>query len=508
MSFQILKNINFIFSFLLIILLFIYNDCHLIIPLKYYPIYKYNNSNPAEILQTIVSTKVYAIIEIGTPKKTIEIPIDFDSNDFYISDNPIKEFENNPKLFSDIKFYNSLESSSRIPLEDVYFDGNNFNLGEYCRESFYLNNTKYELDFYFPYQLKYPESGGIGLLLSSESSATYNSERAYIKKIKNLNLINDYYWSIFYNSTEIKKEEEGYLLLGSLPHEINNSIGYYNKFYFNEKNIKNINAVILRDILTTKFIIDEIKVFKGNNKSNIIDDFIINYKDNKDINTIELNYHSKGIQAPFILLEKYEKIFEEYISMGECFKGEFNYNQKKYYFYCKNNKEIINNIKNSFPGFNFLSKYLEYNFYLEADDLFLEKDNYVFCLLFFHYNEYIEKNWVMGKPFLKKYQFSFNPDNKQIYFYSNKEEEKEENDEEEEKKGNDSEQNKNQNNEKIDSTGKINIKMLIIIIFAIIIVVSIICFILFKYYLSDKFNRKKRANELDDDYDYIQKKRK
>ena len=47
MSFQILKNINFIFSFLLIILLFLDNDCHLIIPLKYYPIYKYNNSNPA-----------------------------------------------------------------------------------------------------------------------------------------------------------------------------------------------------------------------------------------------------------------------------------------------------------------------------------------------------------------------------------------------------------------------------------------------------------------------------
>ena len=50
-------------------------------------------------MQTFVSTKVYAIIEIGTPKKTIEIPIDFDSNDFYIPDNPIKEFENYPKLY-------------------------------------------------------------------------------------------------------------------------------------------------------------------------------------------------------------------------------------------------------------------------------------------------------------------------------------------------------------------------------------------------------------------------
>ena len=489
MSFQILQNLIFKFFFLFNTLLFIYNDCHLIIPLKYYPIYKYNYSDPTEIMQTLVSTKVYAIIEIGTPKKIIEVSIDFDSSDFYISDNPIENFEKNQKLFSDLNFYSSSESSSRIPLEDVYFDGNNFYFGEYSTESFYFNNSKYELDFYFVFQLKFPESGGIGLLLSSLSSATSNSERTFFTKLKNKKLINNCYWSIFYNSREINKEEEGFLLLGSLPHEINDSLGYYNKNYFNENNKKQINAEIQRNILTNKFIIDEITVFEGNDKSKKINDFLI---DNKDIKTIELNYHSKGVQAPFILLEKYENIFKEYISKEECFKSEFNYDNKKYFFYCKNNKDIINNIKKTFPGFNFYSNYLEYNFYLEADDLFIEMGDYIFCLLFFHYNEYIEKNWVMGKPFLKKYQFSINPDNKQIYFYSKKDEE-----------GKETKENQNNNS---DGKININITIIIVIIFVIIIVVSAICFILFKYILYEKFNRKRRANELDDDYDYLEKK--
>ena len=126
---------------------------------------------------------------------------------------------------------------------------------------------------------------------------------------------------------------------------------------------------------------------------------------------------------------------------------------------------------------------LNYSFYLEADDLFLEKDEYVFCLLYFHYNEYIEKNWRMGKPFLKKYQFSFGPDNELIYFYSNKDVKKEN-----------------------DSKRKTYIYTSIILVLVTIVIVSIICFILFKCYLYDKYYRKKRANELDADYDYIQQK--
>ena len=125
------------------ILQFFFIDCHLVLSLKYLPVYKSNYSTPIEIMRSTVITKLYANIEIGTPKQIIEIPLDFKSSDFYISDNPIKDFEKKSELFSDLKFYNLLKSSSRFPQEDIYFSGLNFVMGEYSVESFFLNNSKY-----------------------------------------------------------------------------------------------------------------------------------------------------------------------------------------------------------------------------------------------------------------------------------------------------------------------------------------------------------------------------
>ena len=48
-------------------------------------------------------------------------------------------------------------------------------------------------------------------------------------------------------------------------------------------------------------------------------------------------------------------------------------------------------------------------FILEAADLFLEQGNYVYCLLYF---DFFWGDWKIGRPFLKRYQFSFNFDKK------------------------------------------------------------------------------------------------
>ena len=94
---------------------FLLADCYLILPLKYYPLYKNNNSTePEEMMQAFVSTKIYAEIDIGTPRQKIEIPLDFNSNDFYIADSAEKIFAEKPKLFSDIKFY--VLSNSNYPV--------------------------------------------------------------------------------------------------------------------------------------------------------------------------------------------------------------------------------------------------------------------------------------------------------------------------------------------------------------------------------------------------------
>ena len=83
---------------------------------------------------------------------------------------------------------------------------------------------------------------------------------------------------------------------------------------------------------------------------------------------------------------------------------------------------------------------------------------------------------------LKKYQFSFNYDQKKIYFYKDAIEE-----------------NKNENS-------GIPVYVFILSIVGVILIISLVIFLLFKFYLYDKCIRKKRANELtDDDFDYTSK---
>ena len=250
-------------------------------------------------MRTIVASKLYAKIEVGVPKQQIEIPLDFTSNEFFISDNPKVEFEQN-NLFSDLKFYLFSESSSRKVYDEVLNYGENFYLAELCIESFFFNNSKSELYFYFPYSLISLESGGIGLLLEiSNSTSTTDKEKSFFKQIKDKNFIKDYYWSIFFNTKNIEKEAEGFLLLGSLPHELETDLGYYNKTYF-QKELKNLDAEMSKEYVLNKFKIDEIIVYEGNDENTTIEDLPIN---DVNIKLIELDYHSNGIQALLFYLK-------------------------------------------------------------------------------------------------------------------------------------------------------------------------------------------------------------
>ena len=475
--------VHVLLFFLLFFLLSI--NCQIKIPLKYYPIYKYDNSTPSSIIKGFLHTKLYTNIEIGTPKRLIQIPLEFYSNDFYISDNPKYQFSQEPEKFSDLKLYDKSSSTSSKTLEKNYLQGDNFYYADYDQDIFYIDNTTFEFEFYFPHILKEVESGGIGLQLmpySNISTSTPNPQRTFLKKLKNKNIIKDYYWSIFYNNKENNKQDEGFILLGSLPHEYNNDLGYYPKNYFKENIQKNINADLNGDTVLNKIYVDEIYGFKGNDKNDKIDNLI--FSNSSDLN-IEIDYSNGGIKAPEKVKTYLENIYKDYISNQECFFDNFNItNMTQYsFFYCKKSENILSNIKKNFPGFNFRCNNFEYNFNIVFDDVFIEENNYIFCLLFFDSKS--DNNWVMGKLFVKKYQFSFNPDKKSITFYSTN------------------------NNEIIDDNKKKeNTNYLIYVVFGgiIFILLIIIVILIWKFYLKEKYLRKKRANELDDDYDYIQKK--
>jgi len=187
----------------------------------------------------------------------------------------------------------------------------------------------------------------------------------------------------------------------------------------------------------------------------------------ESINTLQGN-------GPKDLLEHVSKAFEDYLKNNLCFNGS---TYEMTYFYCK--KEIggdINKIREKFPGILFKSNDLDKVFNLDVDDLFLEVGNYIFCLLYFKSDN---DGWVMGKPFLKKYQFSFNTDENYIAYYLKKEAHE-------------------------DDTG-IPVYVLVIAIVGTVLVVALISFLLFKYYFYEKCTRKKRANELTEDFEYTSK---
>ena len=187
------------FSKLLIVLNIIiyFSNCQLKIPLKYFPYYKYNDSTPSTIFLGLVKQQLYANIEIGTPKTTIQVPLAFESNDFFIADSPKNEYESD--RFNDLMFYNSTSSSSYYgdeDQEDYYsYQGDLFQVATYQKDIFYFNNEKYTIGFYVSISYLEVNSGGIGMLLlpnNDFTDSTPNPEKTFYEKLRKEGLVKQY----------------------------------------------------------------------------------------------------------------------------------------------------------------------------------------------------------------------------------------------------------------------------------------------------------------------------
>ena len=111
-------------------------------------------------------------------------------------------------------------------------------------------------------------------------------------------------------------------------------------------------------------------------------------------------------------------------------------------------------------------KFNNFNFTFLPNDLFIEFKGKKFFIIVFT-NVY-ESQWIVGRHFLKKYQLYFDKDKKVIGFYKN---------------------------------GKKNHKIIFPILIIILIIIIIVLLYYIQYYI--KKARKKRLNEIDDDFDYL-----
>jgi hypothetical protein len=180
--------------------------------------------------------------------------------------------------------------------------------------------------------------------------------------------------------------------------------------------------------------------------------------------------------------------FGYYYSKGLCY---YYYDRVIEGFYCVKSENFNENTLKTFPTLYLEHNQLNYTFKLTYLDLFVEKDGKYWFLIGVK-NSY-SNDWYLGYPFLRKYQFAFNQDAKSISFYN------------QDSKEEDSETNKDSKDK--DANNKLNKNLTYIVLIVLSWIVFILLGFLLGRYLCKKYKEKKRANELDDDYEYINEKK-
>ena len=189
-----------------------------------------------------------------------------------------------------------------------------------------------------------------------------------------------------------------------------------------------------------------------------------------------------------------DTFFNDLIEQNLCYINYKIHNNDYFSYICDSTSKIfMEKLNNSFPDLIFEHKELEENFILTKNDLFSfnnfnKSDTNLYFLIMFANStskEYIY-HWILGIPFLKKYRLSFNYEAKKIGYYKydgkirkNKKEKE------------------NSNFFHFLNSTIFKVICIIILIF-IIFVLGMIC-----QRIIIKSPRKAKANELEEDYEYI-----
>ena len=279
------------------------------------------------------------------------------------------------------------------------------------------------------------------------------------KELKDLGIINSPIYTIEYTT-----DKGGLIYIGEYPH-------IYNNKFKEEIFMTAYNIPVQGYTSQLKLLIDKLYI------KNLTNSEYINFKNN-------VIYFNFGLGIILCTQEYYNKInetfFKKYINLNICeINKESDLRNTFYIFSCEKRQEFK---IEEFPSLFLFKEEFKYTFELNYKDLFQEVNNkYYFLIVYSVYNN----NFELGKPFLKKYQITYNEDSNTIHYYNellNKE-------------------NKQNDNNNENDNNKFNIYILIIIL----LIIFFIGLILISFFIGKTIyqKRKLRANELNDEYDYI-----
>ena len=353
----------------------------------------------------------YGQISVGTPPQKIIVKLNFDDYgvsilnkgcDYNISSKEINFSLNLQKSSSSFNITNDYNSEETFYYKSFY---NAF----YAIDNFYFDsiNEKIKipnLKFIYSPNDNQKSSTCVNIGFKAYSQNLRESSLNIIKQLKNFNIINNYDWSIIFDNN-MKYPDKGIFLLGAKPHEFNPEL-------YNEKDLYGSGSYSDETVPYFNFKINSIYFDSSLNKTDKI-----YVTDLEEILLIPTNGLIKGSQD-------YEKkieinFFDYFISQNKCFKEYRVKNSKDSFrtFICYNKENIKEELKEKFPILKFNQKNFYYTFELNYDDLFKEKGDKIYFLIWFSTSK--KTAWELGYPFIKKYLFIYNYDNKIVSFYNN-----------------------------------------------------------------------------------------
>jgi hypothetical protein len=448
-----------------------------------------------EFLYKINFNKVYTSISLGTPHKTI---------DFYFSMN---EYISSVGLNSCLKYSNSSYSPYNSQSYKKIFENNqeNENYNSYILSNeqcsiysdldlndnitvnsfeFYLkdnkdNNNDSDSDDDGGSLIERKQfCGTIGL--NRFPSSNYFNKKSLIYTLKKNKIINSYSWGLFffnqdklYNVDDDTQDKyDGFFIAGvTLDDNIN---------IFNKELVCNVYAE--ENSLFWTFYFDRIFYYETiNNKT----DYVCTNNTRVEL-VLDLNYIISDEQYYKDIKKIY---FQKFFDNNTCYEAK-SYKKEEGYTYMIICDLSFKDNQRSFPGIYLYSEQLFFAFNLNYKDVFYEYNNKIYFLIV--HKESVKDFWRIGRIFLKKYPFMFDYDKKLISYVYLKRTWNPKNHTKNQKRKN--EQNNNNNN---------NSNFKDFIIYGLLFIGIIIGLFIGKRIWNK--NKRLKANELEERYNYMDK---
>ena len=465
----------------------------------------------------------YTSLPTGIPSKKILALLDTHSHIFhfgenYLKKNSLNEILDSEKIISK-QTYDKTESLSFKNISRFHYSNRELKTASLCSEIFILYTDILMEKFVSIGDVKFiidddvQENLHIRIGLGKPLTKDYVGPPHFIQSLLDVNAIKDQTWTIKFN------KNGGLFILGEEPHkyeDITLDKRYQRKNYFITESL---SSVEYHNPISIK--VQDVYLINNKNK---------NKKEEITINEDKgcyLNYNNGFITATKEYWDYIKKnFFNEFFNSNICKEELIKFNLeedivKSYYVISCDKSKFTEEDKiklDEFPTIIFYIFDYNYKFELTKDDVFTEVNNILYFMIIYKRDIFNNPDlvfWDLGLPFLQKYQFVHNYEKKTIGFYlPEKEEEIEEpipseyNEEKhsdininpnENKNGNDMNKNKNKDDNDNDKDKNNNLAIYIIIGIIVGILLLILAFCLGKNLYQQ---RKRKANELEENFDY------